>query len=128
MGRLRGLSKLPIHLRLPGSSMIEAIVASLIFLVVFAASLSTLTGLNLRGDEGYVLLEAERALEDCSMRYGDGTWADDTYTDTFAWGGITTVVSEYRDYDGIQQISMRATLAGSRKTIERTRLVVRKNE
>ncbi len=118
------MGKLKRHL--PASSMIEAIVASLIFLAVFAVSLTTLTGLTLREDEGYVLLEAERALEICAMRYGDGTWAENTYTDTFAWGEITTVVSEYRDYEHIQQVSMRATLSGSRKTVEHIQLTVRK--
>ncbi len=122
MGKLKQRSRLC----LPGSSMIEAIIASLIFLAVFAVSLTTLTGLTLREDEGYVLLEAERALEACASRYGDGTRPDGTYTDTFEWGEITTVVSEYRDYEHIQQVSMRATLSGSRKTIEQTQLAVRK--
>ncbi len=120
------MGKLKRHL--PGSSMIEAIVASLIFLAVFAVSLTTLTGLTLREDEGYVLLEAERALEACASRYGDGTWAENTYTDTFAWGEITTVITGYRDYDGVQQVSMRARLSGSRKTVEHIQLAVRKDE
>jgi hypothetical protein len=109
--------------RLKGSSMIEAIVASLIFLTVFILSLSTLTRLTLREDEGYVLLEAQRAMTDCFRRYGDGTRAQGSYTDKFGWGEITTTINVYGEYEVIQQISLRATLSGSRKTMEYRRLV-----
>ncbi len=102
---------------LPGTSMVEAIVAALIFILIFAISLSTLTGLTTREDEGYLLLEAERQLAACGGRYGDGTWAEGTYTDTFAWGTITTCVSLYGDYGKIQQVAMRAELHGSHKII-----------
>lgn len=103
--------------------MIEAIVASLIFLTVFILSLSTLTGLSLRRDEGYVLLEAERAMTNCFRRYGDGTRARGTYTDEFEWGEITTNITGYGEYENIQQVFLRAKLSGSRKTIEYRRLV-----
>ena len=114
--------------KLKGSSMIEVIIASLIFLVVFICSLSTLTALTLRSDEGYVLLEAERALTDCSRRYGTGEWAEGTYTDTYEWGGIVTVIATYDDYDNIQQMLLRADLKGSRKTIEQRQLIKLANE
>jgi hypothetical protein len=109
--------------RLKGASMIEAIVASLIFLLAFAISLSTLTGLTLREDEGYVLLEVERAISDRFTLYGDGIRAQGTYTDTYEWGKITTSITRYGDYENIQQVAMRATITGSRKTIEYRRLV-----
>jgi hypothetical protein len=112
-----------IKMRLKGSSMIEAIVASLIFLTVFILSLSTLTGLTLREDEGYVLLEAQRAMTDCFRRYGDGTHAKGIYTDEFEWGEITTTITGYGEYEDIQQVHLRAKLSGSRKTIEYRRLV-----
>jgi hypothetical protein len=114
--------------KLKGSSMVEAIVASLIFITVFAISLTTLTRLTLRKDEGYVLLEAERAMAECSMRYGNGTWSEGEYNDDFEWGEITTVIAPYSDYKRIQQVSLRVTIRGSRKTIEHRGLTVRKDE
>ncbi len=113
--------------RLAGSSMVEAIVASLIFLVVFVLSLSTLTGLTLRRDEGHVLLEVERALADCFLRYGDGSRAPGNHTDEFEWGTVTTVIEKYDDYENIQRVALRATISGSRKSIEYRRLVVRRS-
>ncbi len=110
--------------RFAGSSIIEAIVASLIFLLVFVASLSTLTAITLRNDEGYVLLEAERAQINCFHNYGDGLKADGTYTDTFVWGEITTTIAPYHDYEGIQEVAMSVRLNGSTKTIEYRRLVL----
>lgn len=114
--------------KLPGSSMIEAIVASLIFMIVFVASLSVITGYSLREDESYALLEAERRLSDCFDRYGDGTWAQGVYTDTFEWGVITTAIAPYDGYEGMQQVAMQARLDGSRKIIEYRRLILLKDE
>ncbi len=113
---------------LTASSMVEAIVASLIFITVFAISLTTLTGLTLREDEGYILLEAERALTLSAARYGDGTWVEGAYTDTFAWGEITVTIAPYLDFGRIQQVSLGARPRGSRKTIELRQLVVRRDE
>ncbi|MDR1671294.1 MAG: hypothetical protein LBR57_02120 [Alistipes sp.] len=107
--------------KLKGSSMLEAIVASLIFLLVFAISLSTLTRLSLRDDEGIALLEAERALTDCFARHS--TRLPGIYTDTFEWGEVTTTIATYGDYAGIRQVALTATITGSRKTLEYRRLV-----
>jgi len=117
-----------LRVRVPGSSMIEAIVASAIFLLVFAVSLSTLTGLAIRDDETYELLEAERAMTDCFLRYGSGTMANGSYTDQFEWGEITTAIENYGDYEDIRQVSMRAVISGSRKSIVYTRLVTVRRE
>ncbi len=114
-----------VKLKLSGSSLLESVVASLIFLFVFVVSLSTLTGLTLRPDEGYVLLEAENALADCFRHYGNGNLNEGTYTDIFEWGEITTSITEYRNYGNIQQITMKARITGNRKVIESIRLVVK---
>ncbi len=115
-----------LNARLAGSSMIEAIVASLIFLTVFILSLSALTGLTLRKDEGYVLLEVERALTDCFSRYGDGTMAAGIYIDEFSWGHVTTKIEQYADHENIQQVVLWADISGSRKSIEYRRLVAQR--
>jgi hypothetical protein len=104
--------------------MIEAIVASMIFLMVFVISLSTVTGFTLREDEGYVLLEAERQMDACLNRYGDGTWTDGAYTEEFGWGKITVRIATYRDFRNIQAVTLTAQLTGSRKTIELRQLIV----
>jgi hypothetical protein len=117
-----------LKMRLAGSSMIEAIVASLIFLTVFVLSLSALTGLTLRKDEGYVLLEVERALAGCFLRYGDGTGSQGSYTEDFKWGSVTTTIETYGDYENIGQVVLRAGITGSRKVIEYRRLVVLRSE
>lgn len=113
---------------LGGSSMIETIVASMIFLLVFTISLSTVTGLTLREDEGYALIEAERRLADCSGRYCDGTWAQGEYTEEFDWGKITVTITDYGDYGQIRQVILRAALNNGRKKLEYRRLVLIKDE
>ncbi len=105
--------------------MIEAIVASLIFLAVFAISLSTVTGFTLREDEGYVLLEAERRLEACIDRYGSGTWPEGAYEEEHAWGKITINITPYEGFENIQAVTLAARLTGSRKTIEYRSLIVK---
>lgn len=114
--------------KLAGSTIVEAIVASLIFLTVFVISLSTVTGFTLREDEGYAVIEAERRLRDCFVRYGDGTWAEGSYTDEFGWGRITTVIAPYGDYERLRMVVMRAVLCNSRKSIEFRRLIICSDE
>ncbi len=111
--------------KLNGSSTIEVITSSLIFMTVFVISLWTLSGLSLRGDNGYTILEAEAQLEARFEQYGNGTWPDNTYVDRFDWGEITTILSSYRDYDNIQQVSMYAVIERSSYNIEYVRLVAR---
>lgn len=112
-----------------GSSMIEAIVASIIFLAVFLISLSTVTGFTLRPDEGYVLLEAGRQLNACVDRYGDGTWPEDTsYEEEYGWGSIEIRITPYRDFDDIRTVAITVHLNGSRKVIEHIFLTVERDE
>lgn len=108
--------------KLPGSTMIEAIVASLILLAVFVISLSTVTDFTLREDEGYVLLEAERQLAVCLDSYE--TWPEGTYEETYEWGRITIRITPYEGFENIRAIALTARLAGSRKTIEYRKLTV----
>jgi hypothetical protein len=122
------MGRLKLKYTVPGSSIVEVIVASIIFLAVFVISLSTVTGFTLRRDEGYVLLEAQRQLDDCIERYGDGTWPEDTYEETHSWGSITIRIIPYGEFDDIQTVVLTVYLDGSRKSIEHRLLTVRRNE
>ncbi len=114
--------------QLPGSTIIEAIVASLIFMMVFAISLSTVTGFTLREHEGYALLEAERQLTACIDRYCGGIWPERTYGEEYEWGKITIKITPYESFENMQAVTLTAWLAGSRKTIEYRQLTVKRND
>lgn len=103
------------------SSIIEVIVASLIFMLVFALSLTTLTRLTLRQDEAVLLIEAEKELNK-TLKIRENQPIG-TYIDTFDWGSISTIISDYEKFENIRQIHLRATLTNSRKSLEIRRLV-----
>jgi hypothetical protein len=111
--------------KLSGSTIIEVIVSSLVFLLAFTISLSTVTGFTLREDEGYTLLEAERRLAACIDRYGNGTWPQSIYEESHPWGNITIRIAPYKDFENIQTVVLSAQLTGSRKTIEYRILAVK---
>jgi hypothetical protein len=114
--------------RVAGSSTIEAIVASIVFMVVFLLSLSALTRLTLRDDEGLLLLEAERAIDNRSTRLAIAPPPTGVTTEHFAWGSLTTTVAPYGEHTDIRLVVLSATLAGSRKTIELRHIVATPRE
>lgn len=115
--------------KLRGSALIEAIVASTIFLIVSMLSLETVSRITTGGGaDEWVLVEADHRADACFAKYGAGEYSDGTYEDEFAWGRITTEISGYRDYPDLQEIVISATINNSRRTIIYRHIIERKDD
>lgn len=118
MGTIRTCIKLPVAVELKASSILETIVASIIFLVVFAMSIEILSRLTLTGVEPYTLVDINHNIEICLGRYSDGTYAQGVYRSQYNWGEINTTISAYDRFDKLQLISVVAVVAKNNKRIE----------
>lgn len=110
--------------RLSGASLLEAIVAALLFLTVFAAVMELLPRLAVRDDDALLTAEAEYRVGRAFEKYGTGLWPGGEYTEVHDWGAITVQIAGYRDFGDIQQIDISARIDGSRKRIVFKQLVV----
>lgn len=104
--------------KLPGNTLPEIIVASILFLAVFAISLETLTRLTVRDDEGLTYVEADRRIGECRREFSDGLHPVGIYEKVYDWGGITASIAPYRDYTNVQELTLVAAIRENRKHIE----------
>lgn len=111
-------------MKLKGSALIEAIVASTLFLIVFMLSLDTVTRITTgnRSDE-YTLIAADHMADICFARYGDGKHLPGIYEDEFPWGKVTTEMYRYADYEELQEVTVTAEINNSKRKIIRKYII-----
>lgn len=123
MGRLskRGTERTRRALR--GASLLEAIVAAVLFLTVFAAIMELLPRFAVRDDDARLAAEAEYRVGRTFEKYGTGLWPCGEYAENCEWGDITVRIASYRDFADVQTVTVTARVAGSRKRVAFTQLI-----
>lgn len=109
--------------RLKGTSLLEAIVAAVLFLTVFAAVMELIPHLTVRDDDALLVAEAEYRAGQTFEKYGTGLWPRGEYTENYDWGEVTVRIEPYRDFEDMQVVSITARISGSRKRIAYKQLV-----
>lgn len=112
------------YLRLRAASLLEAIVAAVLFLTVFAAVMELIPRLTVRDDDALLVAEAEYSTGQAFEKYGTGLWPCGQYAQEYDWGRVTVLVEPYRDFADVQCITVRTCIDGSRKRIVRKQLIV----
>ena len=106
------------NMKLRASTLIETIIASVIFLAVFMISLETVSRLTVRNNDNIILVEADYRVKECFREYGDGRHENGQYTCEYDWGGITILIHPYRNYAGLQEITITADIESIAKRLE----------
>ncbi|WP_147638377.1 hypothetical protein [Alistipes sp.] len=109
--------------RLRGSSLLEAVVAAVLFLTVYAAVMELLPRLTVRDDDALLVAEADYSVGRAFDKYGSGVWPCGEYAETYDWGTVTVRIERYRDYSDMQVVTILACIHGSRKRITLKQLV-----
>ncbi len=109
--------------RLKGASLLEAIVAAVLFLTVFAAIMELLPRLTVRDDDALLVAEADYRVGRAFDKYGSGVWPCGEYAETYDWGAVTVRIERYRDYSDKQVVTNLAWFHGSSKRITLKQLV-----
>ena len=106
-----------INKHLKGSTLIEVITASIMFLIVFGVSFSTLSGLVPADNNALELIEADYRVSTIFRELSDGLHQDGKYDTQHSWGKISAILESYSDYSGLQQLSITVTFHNNRKGI-----------
>ncbi len=103
MNRLRKI----VRKRVSGSTLLETITASVIFMIVFVMAMDTLTRLLTfdSNDSDYIVIENE--LNKCKKQVCREELRPGTRTYQYKWGEIDVEISHYKDQ--VFQVSMVAT-------------------
>lgn len=103
---------------LKASTLVETIIASVIFMCVFMISLETISRLTVQEDDNTVLVEADYRIKECLREYGDGRHADGQYTREYGWGRIVILIHNYRSYADLQELTIIAEIESISKRLE----------
>ena len=109
--------------RLKGASLLEAIVAAVLFLTVFAVAMELLPRLTVRDDDALLMAEADYRVGRAFDKYATGLWPCGEYAETYDWGAVTVLVEAYRGFSDMQAVTVSARIDGSRKRITLKQLV-----
>lgn len=111
-------------MKLKGSTLVEAIVASAIFLIIFIISLNTLNKIVIAGNsDEYALIEADYNMDICYSVYAGGTFPHGKYPADYSWGTIDVEIKQYGEYTDIDEIVITATINNNHKKMIRRHLV-----
>lgn len=129
MGRMKravtGLCGIVRGRRLGGSSLLETIVASVVFLTSFVSVMELLPHLATDDRDALLSIEAESRLDGTCDEYASGLWPCGEYVERYGWGEIVVSVEECRKFADMQTITVRARIYGRRDAIECRRIVKR---
>lgn len=93
---------------LKGSTLIEVIIASVIFMSVFAISLETVSRLTVRQDDNLALVEAGHRMEECFRDYAGRD--EGVYTREYEWGTVRVLLRPYREYERLHEMVITAEM------------------
>ncbi len=102
--------------RLEGSSLIEAIVASVLFLIMFIIAMETLTRVAVLPDSGG-LLQAEADFRACINAFETETFPEGEYENEYEWGTIMILVSTYKDMPDVNEILFTVKVSRGNHTV-----------
>lgn len=103
--------------RLRGTSLLEAIVAAVLFLLVFASVMELMPRLAVRNDDAVLLAEAHYRTSRTFEKYASGGWHCGAYVHRYDWGEITVRISAWRGLDAIREIEVEARIEGSVRVV-----------
>ena len=109
--------------RFPASSLLEAVVASVVLLAVFAASLETVVRLTTAPSEGMACVDADYRAACVASEIRRGAFAEDTTELSYGWGTLTVRIEPYAPCPALWQATLTVKIANGRKKMEYRYLV-----
>lgn len=91
---------------LQASTLIEVIVASVLFLIIFAITLHTITSITTHENQRYSMPQIDGWIKECLKRYSSKEYADGEYRELYPSGEISIEVSPYENHDSLKVIKI----------------------
>ena len=109
--------------RLPAASLLEAIVASVVLLIVFAARMETVVRLTATPSEGMACVDADYRAACIASEIRQGNFGEGMTKLTYGWGTLTVLIEPYASCPALWQATLTVKIAGGRKKIEYRHLI-----
>lgn len=109
--------------RFSASSLLEAVVASVVLLAVFAASLETVVRLTTAPSEGMACVDADYRATCVASEICRGAFAEGTTELSYGWGTLTVRIEPYAPCPALWQATLTVKIANGRKKMEYRYLV-----
>lgn len=109
--------------RLPAASLLEAVVASVVLLIVFAASLETVVRLTAGPSDGIVCAEADYRAACTASEIRRGAFSEGKTERSYGWGTLTVLIEPYASCPALWQATLTVKITGGRKRMEYRYLV-----
>lgn len=107
----------------PAASLLEAVVASVVLLIVFAASLETVVRLTAGPSDGIVCAEADYRAACTASEIRRGAFSEGKTERSYGWGTLTVLIEPYASCPALWQATLTVKIAGGRKRMEYRYLV-----
>ena len=104
--------------RLPAASLLEAVVASVVLLIVFTASLATVVRLTATPSEGMACVDADYRAACTASEIRQGAFSEGTTERSYGWGTLTVLIEPYASCPALWQATLTVKIAGGRKRME----------
>ena len=109
-----------------GSTLIEVITASIVWMAVFIASFSILTSLTSTKSHPEELIEADCRIRETYRKLSEGWYPEGEYCTQYSWGKIIARIRPYEEYPALLQLSITASFKTNRKQIVNKYVVEKK--
>ncbi len=106
------------------ASLLEAVVASVLFLSVFLVTLELVPRLTVRDDEGVWTVEADYRMMRAFDKYATGLWPAGEYSEEYAWGCVIVKIAPYRAFTDLQVVEVTACIEGVRRRMVFRQIII----
>lgn len=98
--------------QLQASTLIEVIVASVLFLTILTIALHTVTSIATNRNQDYSIPQVDSRVKECLARYSSGEYTYGEFREQYPFGEILIVISKYEGYDSLKVIKIDAKMYG----------------
>ena len=112
------MDPLSLHTQLKASSLLEAVVASILFMTVFTLSLETIGRITLHGEDHHTLIAMDNALQNARKEYTQQPHENISLTRDFPWGTLDITLSSYQESPDLQLLRLKAENRHSHQVIQ----------
>ena len=109
-------------------TLIQTIVAALIFMVVFLISIDTIVRITTSNNDAYVLVDVDYQISSFFAELADGKHPNGSYTKHFPEGKLTAEISPFKNYANLQLIIINAEVQKMKKRITFRHIIQLANE
>lgn len=117
-----------VNLELRGASILETIVASVIFMFVFVVSVDVVSRIVTKNDNYAEVIDMEHRMELCRKEFTASDHECGKYVRESRNGVITVTLGKYKDYDRLLELDIVGEMKSTGKRIVHSHIIEKTND